>query len=170
MAPNINLMKKLHAMGSGEGNEAANARRVLDKMLNENSMTLSELFGFEKNEYGFRYNDAFERRLLQQVILATVPDDIQLYKYASKQRMIFVRCTHTVKQQIDNKFAIYRKDMEKHLEASFVAYIHANDIFGKARKERDRPLTEDELAVLARASAMVSGIRPAHVHTALEAL
>jgi hypothetical protein len=170
MAPNINLMKKLDAMADGEGPEADNARRILEKLLNENNMTRSELYGFEKQEFGFRYNDSFERRLLQQVILSSVPDDTMLYKYSSKQRTIFVRCTSTVKQIIDNKFTMYRKDMDKHMEAAFTAYIYANNIFGAARKQRDRELTEEELELMKRVSAMVSGIAPVQVHIALEAM
>lgn len=70
------LLAKVKALAEqGIGGEAENARRILDRLLQQHQMTIDEIESpNEKRLHKFRYKDGLEGRLLNQIIYMVTGD------------------------------------------------------------------------------------------------
>ena len=165
------LMRKVKALAEqGYGGEAENAKRLLQKLIDQYGPLDIET-ETKRERHEFRYHDEMERRLLTQILYAvTNGSDIYTLAMKRKIKMLGVYCTEREALEIDAQFAFYNAHMKKEMEIFLHAFIQMNNIFPKDCKHLHlHELDKDEIKKLKRMMSMMEGMEVAEYRQRLEA-
>ncbi len=165
-------LSKLFALANrGVGGEKVNAERMLRKMLIRHDLDFSDILDDEKEDVWFKYGRyAVYRKLLNQIIVTVCGEKTSVFVIKSKRYQLCVECTKTQKIEIDLRFEIYKKALKDHLDLSYSAFIHANNIFPDTDDdhEEQEELTSKEMDRLDKLMNMMAGITPTVVNKAID--
>lgn len=78
-------------------------------------------------EHEFKYSRAYERKLLLQII-HMVCGDVDVFKITGKQ-ILTAETTDFEAAEIGLHYEVYAAAIKKHMQAAYIAFIQANDIF-----------------------------------------
>lgn len=127
----LELLEKLKALSeSGVGGEKENARELLDKLLCEHGIDVTD-FPDELKEYQFHYCDQWERSLLLQIMSKIAPNR-QKYRYAAgpgSRSVICCVCTEAEKLQIEIEHEFYSRLWQEELDTFFYAFVLMHRLF-----------------------------------------
>ena len=152
------LMRKLYRLTrSTNEHEATNAQRMLDKLLEKSSMRLVDILNEPKKEFSVRYESTFEKRLLCQIVAMVGDRNIPIYSYKSKQRVLFFESTEPQHIEVKQLFEHYRVLLEKQLDAAYLAFLYANNIFPESPQQNPTKKDEDDEELHRAAIALISG-------------
>lgn len=128
------LMRKVKALAEqGFGGEKENAKKLLQKLIDQYGPLDTESETQERERHEFRYHDELERRLLLQIIHAvTDGSDIYTAKRCKTLKILVSYCTEQEALEIETQFAFYSVHMKKELDIFFSAFCNMNNIFPKS--------------------------------------
>lgn len=167
----ISKLRKILALArQGVGGEKTNAEAMLTKLMAKHGVTLDDLDDSAPvSRWDFPYRSDIEKRLLYQIICATLNQpSVDAYRQRGKRAMR-VDMTKAQKMEVDISFSIYRKALSKEIERCWKAFIYANNIFStNSRHQDDSTASKTDLAELAAIARMAAGMKPTPIHTAIE--
>lgn len=148
---------KLYALvDSGEYGESANAKRLLDKLLEKHGLTLDEILA-EKEERSwrsFKVSNSWQNTLLFQCYFKVM--DTSNLSYRNSRGCVQFELTNYEYAEISNYFEWHKKQLGKELKnllKDFVeAYIVRHRIISSENvdKKEDKPLTPEMCSRLFR--------------------
>lgn len=152
------LMRKLHRLTqSTNEHEATNAQRMLDKLLEKSNMRLVDILNEPKKEFSIRYDSTFERKLICQIIAMVGDHNIPIYRYKAKQRVLFFESTEPQYIEVNQLFEHYNVLLEKQLDAAYLAFLYANNIFPESPQPNPTKKNDDDAELRRAAIALISG-------------
>lgn len=131
------LLAKVKALAEqGIGGEAENARRILDRLLQQHQMTIDEIESpNEKRLHKFRYKDGLERRLLNQIIYMVTGDaGGQIYRPSTNRhtKEMGTMCSEADAVEIQALFTFYLPFFKKELQLFADAFANKHHLFPPA--------------------------------------
>lgn len=158
------LAKIARLAESGVDGERANAAELLRVLCEHHRIDPNELLSDAKTWHSFPYRTTFERKLLIQV--AVYITDTYKVTNASGNRCLFFEITKAEAIDIKSCFDHYKRELERHLEESFAAFVNATRLFPSKDDSDDDapplPRSPEEMARLKRIAhmALLSSSRP----------
>ena len=132
------LLKIKRLAERGIGGEKTSARRILNKLLEQNEMDESQLS--DKKEYRWAYKNKDEKILLIQTITKYTNSN-EIFEI-TRLKELTVDCTQEQADWITVSYNIYKTDYRKLLKDTLRAFIHTNKIYGTEMS--DKELTDQE--------------------------
>lgn len=163
------LEKLLRLSRRGTGGEAVNAGALLNKLLNQHGLRLSDIDDeARKINLEVSYQSKYERRLFWQIVsMVTNGDDERNQWFYRGSRILGVEVTPKEKAEILVYYDAYKRAFKDEMETMFIAFVSKQHIFPQKSASDDEPprdLTENEK----RAIGMMDNLKPVSVHQALE--
>lgn len=165
-APIERMKKILELARRGVGGEAKTAEAMLQTLLKKYNMTREDLEGEApaKRFVTLTYRGPHERRLLIQIVgFVTGVSSVRFNEHRVKSELTF-EVTALEYAEIDTRFSAYRPALAEALDRALVAFIHTNELGGKADPSKAPPPDPDELAALL---AMMRAMSPTPVRSQL---
>lgn len=161
----LERLKKLLTLAKrGMGGEAANAKKLLDRMMKEHGVTYAQLEVEEVKWQKFKVYTKHDNFLLNQ-ILFMVKDTREL-TIRKHKTFRWVELTDLQKIEAETLYIIYRRALKKEQERCTKAFIQANNIFGPPPDERPG-MTQEEMEEIMKVLGMASGMEPVEVRKAI---
>lgn len=166
MSKYLELARKIYELAKkGYEGEKEAAQAQLYKIMNKHGITIQDIEGVEIKRHVFKVTKS-EMKLFNQVkyhVMGSKLTATQWYSFRSKPE-VFVECTAEQAIEIEMKFNIFKRDLEKAYQAAYTAFIHVNKIFPEhddsESDESDYELTEtDRMAILMSTGIQRSNIR-----------
>ena len=159
----LERLKKLTALAErGVGGEKVNAERMLQKYLAKYNLEISDLDKESTIEVQISYKSKFEKKLLMQIIWV-VALDANIYRKRGS-RVLFFNTSIPQKIEIELKWRIYKKELDKILETTVIAFIQSNAIFSQSKSERAE-YTKEELEINRQAMKIAYEITPTPIYS-----
>jgi hypothetical protein len=164
-------LRKLLALAErGIDGEKDTAQKMLDKLLAKHDLTIEDISGDKKTDHWFKFGSkVVYRRLMRQIILSVV-GNVDFYTSSVDKTIFIVEVTDFEKIEIEMKFSVYKKTLDKELEESFVAFVHKHELFAPANPDDDveQDNSPEARAERARLRAKIDGMREVSINPALE--
>lgn len=167
----ISKLRKILALArQGVGGEKTNAEAMLAKLMAKHGVTLDDLDDSAPvSRWDFPYRSDIEKRLLYQIICATLNQPSTATYRRPGKRALRVDMTKAQKMEVDLAFSIYKKALKKEIERCWKAFIYANNIFPTDNSHQDQdPTSNLDLAELIAITHMAAGMKPTTIHAAIE--
>ena len=145
-------IKKIYALAlKGVGGEKEQAKKILDKLLEKNSLSIDDLDEEIIQEYDLEYHGKEQLKILTQTVYK-VTNEVgrcgTLYFNDSGRKCktnIRVHCTCAQKAEIEFLFSFYKTIWEKEKERFMIAFIQKHKIFGELKEgESGTKISDDE--------------------------
>ena len=155
----ITLAKKLKALAeNGVGGEKYNAERQLKKLMVKHGFTLEDIEG-EKKDYHYFKVSRDGIRLFGQVAATVIGKGYDMLKDRTRKGFVVIETTVSDAIEIESKFDFYFKAYKKELDAFYLAFITANNLFPKDGDTIDASeLSAEEIARIKKAQKMAAGM------------
>ena len=160
------ILKLQSLVERGENGEAANAKRLLDKILEKHGLTLEEVLSEkeEKKWYEFKASNPWEKKLLFQCYYKVLNTDKVNYRH--------YRCTYDFELtaieavELSNYYEWNKAQLSKELKRVkddvVDAYILKHNITSRSDDDdaemEEKPLTPSERERLFRVAQLISGL------------
>lgn len=175
MSKYIELAKKLKALAEqGVGGEKLNAEKMLSDFLRKHNISINDIELDMKNEYWFKVNTDYEKRLLSQ-ISKNVNNDTKIYYVESKnvkkyklEGNFMVECSVSDYIETKSKYEFYKPLMESEMKVFYEAFIQANKLWVNTPDSEEKEYTKEELKELRRTLEMASNIKKGEFHKQIE--
>lgn len=161
-------IEKIMALANqGVGGEKENAKKILDKILKKNGLSLDDFDSENKKTYWFKFNGIYQKKLINQICGNVIDEnDYSVWGSRLKRNIIGFDLTKTQFIEISLRFDLYKKSLENGFDDFFRAFIIKNDIFPKSVAATEP--TKEELDDHLRALQLASGIKVTRINKALE--
>lgn len=149
----------------GEGGEAANAKRLLDKILESHGFTLEKILSEKEKKkwYEFKANNEYEKRLLLQCYFKIL--DVNKVSFRHYRNTYDFELTAFEAAELKNYYEWHKiqlsKEIKNHLKDMVEAYIIKHNITSSKDDDDEtdyKPLTPSEKARLFRISLLADGL------------
>lgn len=156
---------KLHALAErGVAGEAANALRLLNRMLEQYGVTLEQILGERETtkRYSFKATTEWQKKLLIQTY-ACVKECSKISYWHYKNEYDFELTAYEYAEMC-NMYEWHKKQLGKEMKQAISelteAYIYKHDIMNRSNEGSDeiKDLTAEDIKRLARILAMVDGL------------
>lgn len=163
------LLKILRLSRQGVGGEAAAAENLLNKLLKQNGMTVSDLDDSEKIvDCNISYRTKNEKTLFIMTCYKVLGHSKFSTWHYRRGRNIGVSVTPAQAVEIKFLYERYRQAFLKEIDVLLEAFIHTNHIFGQREQREDRKLpTEEDFQRSMRVQAMAQGVERVKLHKAI---
>jgi len=155
------LAKLLALARQGIDGERVNAQEVLDRLLTEHGLRVSDIEGDEEREFSFRYTDKWDRKLAIQTVCRVLQRRTGLYSYG-RSKAFYATMTVAQSLEVDLTLNVYRKAFEKERERLWLAFIQKHRLFPPSPGEDEDPnepeLTREEAAALVSMMRVMSDV------------
>ena len=167
----IQQLKKLHALaerGATEHERDA-AQRMFEKLCAVNEITPEELFDVREVCF-FTAKTTFEKRLVTQIVAAVLNShDFTTWKKGRKRNQIGFELTKGEHAKADRLFRVYKKDLEKEMERTYLAFLRTNMIYATSVTRDADALTEEEIREIRRVIEMAGVMTASRVNAEIRA-
>lgn len=162
------LRKLLELARRGVGGEAETAERFLKKMLARHGLTMADIDGEDQRRelHWFKFKNDYERRLLFSTVAMVLDEPEISYRKALRGREVGFELTRFELADMVLHFEVYKREIGKHMERAFIAFVCANDIGSRKSSGagEKKPMDPAELALLRQ---LVAGTRKVAVRKAI---
>lgn len=150
------LLDKLRALAErGIGGEKANARRMLEKMLEKHGLTPDE---FELNEDTGEWWFKVPKYSKMFVLIACEVLNVDRIRYKRSKfgKEIGIACTAAQAVEMEMIYAAYRRGLEKEIKILSEAYFLRNNLYTKASRPFDEKYSKDQTLKIQRMAERMS--------------
>ena len=148
----------------GIGGEKENATNMLNKLLKKYNLSLDDLEGEKIISKIFTYKNKIEQKLILQLIANVCPDANGWF--LQNKKAIRLEAEVSLVFEVDLKYSIYKDALQQHLEDSFSAFVHVNNLYAAPNKNYKPTAKDIEEAERARRLALM--MRKTQVNKQLE--
>lgn len=126
-------LRKLAALASGGvGGEKESAQRFLDRLLDENGLTLADLEEKSVVEGAFVYTDESEKALLVQIICVCLNTDRISSEINRKLKTLYLKTTKMQRLEIQLMFDHYKALLRQEFKFFIEAFFYKNNLYPSA--------------------------------------
>lgn len=156
-------LQQINALANGAGATAGEqeaARRMLEKLLQKYKLTQADIFNNPTSYFNIKCADALEQKLLLQIIYKVAARPIEYIR--GKRFDVIVELTTLERIEAEELFSAYKPALVKELDAFFIAFYLANNIFPDIEVPNDRPEYDLEKSIKIRNMAKMMDQVPVH--------
>lgn len=174
----LRAIKALMEDGAATPGEKGNARRLFYALLTKNGLSEQDLVSEETDYYAFDYKNAFERRLIVQIVHTVTDGRMEKFLHGnpytgrpSKVKLWF-EITKLEYKEAALQYKYYRKALADEFDKMYSAFLHTNHIFPKTDSGSDHELTPEErkrLLEIVKLMQAMNKVDIPHEYPALEA-
>lgn len=169
----IELAKKLKALAghqTAQGNEKANAEKLLIETLERHGLTLADLEDDKIEPYLFRVNSDHERRFLIQVFASVVGGDglrekwrvLKLnrrqYKLKPTDIIVEIKCVKHEKILLFERWSFFWHHYQNEFELFYSAFIQKNELYANPKRTTHSKSDDVDWDEIRRLERMMRGI------------
>lgn len=173
------LLKKLQALAErGVGGEKETAERKLRQLMDKYGIDELELNEDKPQEFEFKYSNAQEKRLIQQlfykILGASWRKQAYTYRYGKGSKSIWgIECTKAEGIQLQIEYEFYKQLWQEEMDLFFLGFIQKHNIFSLRPEDipekSNEPLTPEEREKYERMWQMMEGMQKKTIQPLLEA-
>lgn len=144
---------------NGSLGEKAAALETYERLKSLYKITDDMICGPAATKHSFKYNRDYEKKLLAQIIYM-VCGNVKIFKINGK-RILTADTTDFEAAEIGLHYEVYAVAIKKHMQAAYIAFVQANDIFPDENvrvhdKNTQFAKTDDDVARVAAALASMT--------------